>query len=324
MGRPTVAYAGALMLAGLLLAAVRTPSAGAVDGVPDAPAPAGDVELPPELREIVTANTASLARLRSASATIDLSVRSRVQAKEIVYDDVVSVWYDGGNVREDHSAKPGSRVDLRTAAVPAAGGRFVAGPPPEFRQVLTTEEVMSYRPGGAAMSIVPGDADNPYGERVKLLHKYTAVQQGRTLEKQVLKSWGEGFHPTVKWAELDGAECNLLTWDFAEARMAMKVWVAPAQGSMIRKVQQFYKGELTGEWTATLRDYGDGVFWVERIEEKDWHEDRPEPATHLTATVRELKPNVPVEAERFTIAGMGVPAGTQVQDRRRGVEYRVK
>jgi len=119
---------------------------------------------------------------------------------------------------------------------------------------------------------------------------------------------------------IKGIPCKLLEWEYPQARMAMRIWLVPSKGCMVNKMQVFHKGSLTKEWVADIREYDEGIFWWEDVRHREWA--RGILVQEKNAKIRSFQANAPLEDRLFTLEGLGVPLGTEVQDRKLGLRYR--
>jgi hypothetical protein len=272
------------------------------------------------LESIVEANTASLSRLRSCAATLEVTATVNMEDKGMISsNDLYSVWADGRKVREDFTALntgPERRIEIG-----AKGGEehIYYGRPAARKRVISPESVLSYRPGSDAMSISPGNAKSPYGRGGSVLFEYAGVL-GHTLEEKVRQNAAEGYLPVISEVSLDGVDCRLMKWEYPDVQMAMKIWVVPSKGCMVKRLETYHKGNLGSEWQANVDSYGDGVFWFSKVDSRQYV--RGAVREHQEVNVKELHPNVPVDASVFTIQAMDIPPGTEVQDRIIGLKHR--
>ncbi len=278
------------------------------------------VELPEELATIVKSNSESLRKLSICTATIEEHRWFRRDEKEASYKRLLSIWFKDSRIREDAIVEPTETALPQRIVIedPGRGTRSILRPQ-DSRQIATPEACMSYSPGYGAMTIVRGDADLPFGRKASMLHKYAAYLHGITLEQKVRTLTTEGYAPSIQDADVDGVSCKQIEWDFPNVEMALKIWVVPSKGHMIKKVQTFHKGHIVHEWIATLREYGKGLFWFEEVTEKEWH--RGSLAECTTIKIKELNPDAPVDDELFTLKGLNVPFGTEIQDRIVGLKF---
>ena len=130
----------------------------------------------------------------------------------------------------------------------------------------------------------------------------------------MLRNARQGYLPAISEVELDGVKCKLLEWEYPEVEMAQKIWVVPDKGHMIKRVQGFHKGAMTEERRLLIKSFGKDVFWFSEAEEKDFDYDGSL-TRRKTLKVRKMEPGVPVDDKLFTLEGMDVPPGTEIQAR---------
>jgi hypothetical protein len=281
---------------------------------------AADIILPPDLQRVVDENARSVARLRSVNVSATIAEMFEVDGKRASFEDNIAIWTKGRKVREDRSAVSGTSLRSRRVVESLPdGSRMTIGPPDASRHVITPEVEFKFRPGDRAIALVAGEPDAPFGRQSSLLHGFTSVQ-GRTLARKVREDWDHGYRPTVTTVTDDDVDSVLVNWDYAQSRMVLKVWVEPTKGYMIRKLQAYYQNELVTDWTSQLKEYGDGVFWPDHVEQRDWRSGRV--TRQLLVNVNRLEINPAVDDAMFTLAGIGLPQGAEVQDRILGLRYR--
>src|SRR4051812_13997147 len=200
--------------------------------------------LPPDLQRVIDENARSLSQLRSIGASATISETFEARGRRGTFQDNVAIWTRGRKVREDWSAVPGTpRESRRVVETLPDGSRMTIGPPDASRHVITPEVEFKFRPGDSAIALVAGQPEAPFGRQSSLLHEYASVQ-GRTLAGKVRQDWARGYRPTVLPVTDDNVDSVLINWEYPQAQMALKVWVDPARGHMIRKLQSYYKDEL--------------------------------------------------------------------------------
>jgi hypothetical protein len=264
------------------------------------------VVLAEDVERIITANTRSLGKLKSASAIVDVSVQTRATAETMFsYRTRNSVWIDGRKTREDSivTVEPGFP---REVAMPNRPDVMLVVPS-DSRKLFTGEAVVQT----VDHEVVPpfGGAPNaPFGRHGDALRRYARYGPWNdTLECHTRRAATLGYLPTVSETQLDGDSCLLLEWDFRGC--VERVWVLPSMGHLIKKSQKFgTKGQLDYERTVELEDYGDGVFWYRNVEDRDWKVDGTL-LESISVKVKELRPNVAVDPVLLTLAGMGIPPG---------------
>jgi hypothetical protein len=283
-----------------------------------------EIDLPEDLERVITANTRTLGKLRSASAVIDLSVQSRATADTMFsYRMRSSLWFDGRKTREDSivTVEPGSP---REVAMPGNPDITIIVPP-DSRRLFAPEAIAHWSPDGPIkmVAILKGDPNTPFGRHSAALHRFAGCSaRNNRLEDYTRRGAVLGYLPTVSEAQLDGDTCLLLEWDFGGD--TEKVWLLPSMGYLIKKYQRFTtNGRLVYERTVELEDYGDGVLWFRSVEDRDWKFDGTL-LKSISVKVEELRPNVAVDPALLMLPGMGIAPGTEVLDHFTQMRYRYR
>jgi len=277
--------------------------------------------LPAGLRNIVRANSESLGRLCNCRACVVIHKERQQEGSAYSYTNRVRVWSKGRQLAEDVISQPAAGHERGPFVIEDRGKEgLLAYPLDGAQRVLTPEAGLSYSRGGGVLTIVAGDPQAPYGRHASVVHKYAALVLGETLEEKVNNDAGLGYHPAITPAIVEGLPCQLLEWQYPQAEMALKVWVVPSKGYMVKKLQTFHKGAVAQEWCVDLREYGDGLFWWEKVQHTKWAKGRIRSRT--VARITDFEPNCSVDDSLFTLAGLDVPIGTEVRDRKLGLRYR--
>ena len=197
-------------------------------------------------------------------------------------------------------------------------GRLIIRPAAARRQICTPEARITYMPGSPVARVIAGVPESPLSDYASVLYEYVTVTHG-TLEQLIQVSAKMRCLPSVSDVSLGKVACRLLEWRTPDDRI-VKVWVVPSMGSMITKVEQLEKNVLSQQWSARLRKYKDGVFWFDRVEEKTWR--RGSPSRHKIIKIVEFVVNEPIDEKVFTLDGMDIPAGTEIEDKVLNIRYR--
>ncbi len=293
---------------------------------------AANVDLADDVVAIGKANAKAIARLRSGVATLEVwqwsdatmayppeHAKLLSTSSELAYTTVLSVWFDGRKVRQDARLRL-SVGELRPEVRLRVGsGEVLLAPPDERREIASVEAYVVFVPSTERVVVSPGDKDLPYGRRQSVLHQYACALDW-PLQDTIALGAASGVQPSLTETTLNGATCRLLQWEVPSDRDVLRVWVVPAMGHMVAKVERISQDRPRALWTARLKDYGNGVFWFEEVESKEWMQGRL--SAHKTVKVTSFAPNLPVDGVLFTLDGMGIPPGTTVDDLVLQTKYR--
>ncbi len=334
-GRPwSLAVAGAAACLAVTIAfaqtrpeAVTQPSWAATGIAPT------DVKLSREVERIIRANTRTLSKLKSAQATIEIERRNVVNDKgALAWRQRCSEWFDGNKARIDTHVTPDPNGPRQILVHSTETGDSYSTVPSDNRRVIVTQghriittQVQRDSDHDRHMAwIVEGEDPNVSGrgDSPMLLRHVRFGEWIDTLEQQTRFLAARGDLPTISETQLNGDPALLLEWDIENTGdgWVYKIWVLPKKGHSIAKFQFLIHDRLIREHTMEIADYGNGVFWYRRAEARNWFYDG-NPGNKTIATVAEFHPNVPVDPTRFTLARLGIPTGTMIQDNVAGMNY---
>jgi hypothetical protein len=192
--------------------------------------------------------------------------------------------------------------------------------PAPSRAIRGVDKFITFFPDEPSVSIIPGDADAPFGENASPIHAYLTVE-GKKVETKIAELARTGYFPTESDATVDGVDCKLLDWRFPKEKIELKLWIATSQGSLIKRYQEFYNQQLMHEVNVSLALFG-GAFALSAVEDSSWQEGKLQKRTSYMVQSLDLKAKV--DAITLSPADLGIPSGCIVQDRLAGTEYRYK
>ena len=178
--------------------------------------------------------------------------------------------------------------------------------------IWSDESKLGYSPDNRTVTIVPSSMDNNLLLRENRLLKYQTLN-GRPLKEVVLEIIDKCANFDTRADKVDGEDCILLEWSF-ENGIEVHVWVVPSKGYAIKKKQILVNDQVTDEYTTTLKEYSDGIWWINTVisSEGDYSEE---------ISVDSLTLNNPLDPSIFTLAGTNIPHGTTIRDKILGYYY---
>ena len=281
-------------------------------------------ELSPEIQAIIEGNQKTLDSIHTIQADIkkvgtyslgDLGTRELI--------NIDKIWFDGNHFRRDllESKFTGNETEPVLLEEDSRGNKNYFRPLPVGRvEIKSIESNITYYPSGQQILIRHPETNDRQRILSNDLLEYQSVL-GHTLKEKILQSAKKGYYFTTENETMNGDNFVLLTCDYVDVGMALKIWVVPSKGYCIKKMQNIYKDKVVDEYITTLREYSPGLWWFDTVQAMSWKQEEESPRRSLRLSVNSLIFNEPIGSNVFTIAGTDIPYGTKVKDEIFGIKY---
>lgn len=283
------------------------------------------IKLTNEIRNIVDRNQANFDSVNSIQGRIDTRTTVSYGDKgSRVREHIEEIWCDGGHFRSDTLEDKFTGQETEPLLIDRdSDGReiFLGTRPAGHVHIESIESGLEYFPDAGSVTIRPSMWDSDKRNMNKLLHYQS--YWGDTLKEIIMKMAQRGSYFTVRSEKMGTDECLLLENDYSDAKTGFRIWVVPSKGYCIRRLQSFYRGRITQEYTTTLREYLPGIWWFNSVRSRIAavkQAGRPEKIVELS--VSSLQLNEPINPKTFTLEGTNIPHGTKVRDNITGRRYR--
>lgn len=235
---------------------------------------------------------------------------------------VQEVWYDGHHIRTDVKDSKfigENTTDLVLKKYPDGGKRVFQPPQIGSLEIYSNESWLDFY-GDKFVYIHPYKWDKAKIINRSPILKYQ-MYKIKTLQELVLESAQLGYIFSAQPDSLNGEECILLSCNYPYNDGVTKVWVVPAKGYCIKKMQDMISGKIIYEYVTTLRQYSPGHWWFDSVIHKRWKLQEENPYETIELSIETIKFNEPLDPEVFTIAGTNIPLGTIIRDKISGLDY---
>lgn len=297
---------------------------------------AQETVLPPAVQVAIEQNTATLRRVTSVDARLErvreghkvivrLDSRRTPQAEKTPQLKCSSIHclVKANAVREDTlewvTTEWSANMDVETAFL-AAGGLRDKGLPEERRCIFAVNACYHFNTADPVVVVSPGREGMPFQIETVPLYEHV-LMSGKTLEDFCRSLATEGHQPVLGETTERGERRLLLTWDFPKVQMGTRVWLDPVRGMMISRLECSHRGKVFKDRQSRIKDYGGGVFWFESVEiaDVDGQEGKVlKEWIRVTSAVF----NVTIEDRVFTLDGLDVFPGTEMQNQTSGLRTR--
>jgi hypothetical protein len=233
----------------------------------------------------------------------------------------LKLWYDGNNTRQNvlESRFTGKDIEPLSLGQVEGGGQSYFRPPPVGDvEIYTSKSYIYYYPPTEYVGVVPSEKDKSEILRANNILNYQSVI-GRNLKEKILQSASLGYYFTATSEKINEDNCVLLSCDYSDVQMALKIWVVPSKGYCIKKLQSIYQEKVADEYTTTLKKYPPNIWWFDTVKIRE--SPQGDVITGSEISVNSLIFNEPLDPDIFTVWGIDVTANTKVHDQIQGTTY---
>lgn len=278
-------------------------------------------ELSPEVLTAIRENQKTLDSVGTFHATTQrVDHIKREQGSRTLFV-VQEAWYDGHHLRIDVKDSKFIGEDTTELVLEKyPGAKRVFTPPPiGSLEICSNESRLDFYKSNWVYI-------HPYQwDQAKIINKSPILRYNmfriKPLQEQVLDNARQGYIFTAQPDSLSGEDCILLSCNYPDDDSSAKVWVVPAKGYCIKKMQGKRGGKVTFEYETTLREYTPGHWWFDSVIQKRWKRQEEDPFETIELSIKAIEFNEPLDPELFTIAGTNIPIGTKIRDKISGLDY---
>jgi hypothetical protein len=277
-----------------------------------------DVPLAPNLAAIVDGNQAALDSLKSFRGSVKtIGEYQLVPDMELLrVTKIENLWFDAQRFRKDLVVNGvtdgGSLPAAPNGLRPGHASADYSLAPPGRIEIGTPQARLLYFPESTMLRRgTPRAAGDEYDWNVVL--KYQSVS-GHTLRDKVVKVTQLGYHFTTTPVRVEGDDAILLSCRFEDVDMTLNIWVIPAKGYLIQKVQNIFRGQIVDEYVANLVQYPSGLWWFDVVRVSYWKQGEKIPYHLEELSLQNVAFNVTQEPATFTVKGASIPDGITVID----------
>ncbi len=231
------------------------------------------------------------------------------------------IWYDGNNTRKDvlESRFTGKDTEpLSLGQVEGEGQAYFEPPPVGDVEIQTSKSHIYYIPPTEYVGIYSSEKDKSEILWSNNITNYQSVI-GHSLKEKILQSASLGYYFTTTSEKIGEDDCVLLSCDYSDVQMVLKIWVVPSKGYCIKKLQSIYKEKVANEYTTTLKKYSPNIWWFDTV--KVGESRQGDVITSSEISVNSLILNEPLHPDIFTVWGIDVTPNTKVHDEIQGTTY---
>lgn len=267
-------------------------------------------ELSSEVLSAMEGNQATLDSVRTMQATLTKSsTHSFAEKKGYRLVEKHRIIYDGDHFRKDQlETKFTGEKEYRKYARALRVGQV---------DIDSGESNIDYIPSSNMVFVRPPRWSNHYKIRTNDLLKYQSAR-GATLKENILASARNGYYFTATSETVDGDDCVLLTCDYTNREITLKIWVVRSKGYCIKKIQDIFKGEINDEYTTTLKEYSPGMWWFDSVQAR---RTTGKETVVCRLSVDSLTFNEPIDPEIFTVWGIDISSETKIWDEMQGTMH---